>query len=753
MKKTNGKSKLKKFLLISSIILATFFVLTSATIALIYNSYKLDKEKLTILNNGIKVYSAIGEDTTIYNTNRSIISIETLPNYVKQAFIDTEDKRFYTHNGFDIKRIIKAGFVNLTAGSKSQGASTISQQLIKNALLTNEKTFARKIKEVILSIKMEKEFTKNEILEMYLNTIYFGSNAYGIENASLTYFNKSSKDLTLNEACCLAGLIKSPSYYSPKLNYENSVKRKNLVAKNMYKNKHITEEEFNNVISKGIILNSNVEIDHSYEKEAIYEACKLLNLTERDLINKNYQIITFKDDKLQNEVIQASKNTLNAQEDIHNINLDSLSIVVNKLGKVVAYYANSNYDLHDIKRQPASIFKPLAVYLPALSYNILTPASLILDEEINYSGFSPKNADKKYHGYVSAKNALSNSLNIPSVKILDCVGLKKSKEMLTDLGINITNSDMNLSLALGATKNGVKLTDITAAYSCIANLGLFREISFVDKILDKNGNIIYTHEDFNQQVVDSESCFLLTEMLKETVKTGTAKRMENLNIPIAAKTGTASNGNFNTDLYNVAYTTEHTMLTWISNIKDNKLPNEMLSSSQPTDINKQICKFLYPNSVKDFVIPQGVQKMGYDLIEYENNHRVISPTQESERYIAYDYFKITNPPPIIEANNETDLNIELSRLGIDLSFDSKKNKIYNVYRKYNNNKKLIQSIKDSSGNIQLKDTNIFSFDSLDYFIENEKGEVISEIKTVRPKDYLVNLLNNNITNGKHKWYV
>ena len=195
MQKIKHKKNMKALLIIAIIICLSFLILVIFA-SIIYNKYDLDINKLTNLNNGVKVYSSSGIDNTLYNTNRSIVEIESLPEYVKDAFIDIEDKRFYSHNGYDLKRIIKAGLVNLMNQSKSQGASTISQQLIKNALLTNEKTYSRKIQEIVLSIKMEKEFSKDEILEMYLNTIYFGSNAYGIENASKVYFNKSAKEVS-----------------------------------------------------------------------------------------------------------------------------------------------------------------------------------------------------------------------------------------------------------------------------------------------------------------------------------------------------------------------------------------------------------------------------------------------------------------------------------------------------------------------------------------------------------------------------
>ncbi len=580
--------KFKKIVLIFSIVICSVFGAFLLGACLLYNSINLDVEKLTSTNNGIKVYSATGEDSTLYNSNRSIIEIDTLPDYVLNAFVDTEDKNFYKHNGYDLKRILKACLVNLTTHSKSQGASTISQQLVKNALLSNEKTYKRKIEELVLSIKMEKKFTKQEILQMYLNTIYFGSNAYGLENASATYFGKSAKDLTLSEACCLAGLIKSPAKYSPKINMQNAVERRNLVAKSMYKNNHITNDDLNLVLASNIDVLMGTENEHSYEKEAIYEACRLLNISERELINREYQIITNKDDKLQSEVININKEIMQNAEEKCNESLDSISVVADDNGRIVAYYCNSNYNLHNVKRQPASTLKPFAVYYPCLKHNILCPATHILDEEINYSGFAPKNADNKFHGYVSTREALSQSLNVPAVKALDYVGLDKSMDALMDFGFLISNEDKNLSLALGATKNGVDLMQLLSAYSTLACSGIQHNLTFIDKILDKDGNIVYENENYYDCIAKAEDCFLLTDMLKETAKTGTARRLNSLNLPVASKTGTASNGTSSTDLYNIAYTTKHTVLTWIADVNKNEIGGKLYSSVEPTEINKQI---------------------------------------------------------------------------------------------------------------------------------------------------------------------
>ncbi len=749
----NVGQKIRKICLVLSIIIGIMFLSLVCTVTVFYNKYNLNIEKLTSLNNGIKVYSATGSDNTLYNTNRSIIDIDELPEYVKDAFIDIEDKRFYSHNGFDLKRILKSAMVNLNTKSKSQGASTISQQLVKNALLSNEKTYSRKIKEVVLSVKMEKKFSKDEILEMYLNTIYFGSNAYGIENASKIYFDKSAKDLTLNEACCLAGLIKSPGLYSPLSNYENAIKRKNIVARSMFQNGNISKNEYADIVKQDIQLSKSKE-NNNYEKEAIFEACRLLNITERDLINKNYQIITFKQDDLQNQIQEINSEVLNTAENLTNSTLDSMSVVCNTDGHVLAYYANSCFNLHNLTRQPASTLKPLAVYLPCFEHNILSPASVILDEEINYAGFCPKNADNTYRGYVSVRDSLSNSLNIPAVKALDYLGVRKSKEMLSNLGINISNSDLNLSLALGSVKNGVNMLDLLAAYNTIANQGRYTSLCFVNKILDEKGNVIYSHENYSTQVVSAESCFLLTDILKDCAKTGTAKKFNSLNLPIASKTGTASVENANTDLYNISYTSEHSILTWIADVNNKTLHSSLLSSGQPTEINKQICAYLYTSKPpNDFEIPLGVQKVGYDVVELENQQVLLQPNHSVERYISYDYFKSDNIPKISSNDENFKLDIEINKYGVILSFHTKRNQEYNVYKQTSKGLSKLETIKNKNDNIVVKDSDVFNFDTIEYYITNQDDIIISDIKKIKPKDYLITLLNNEIVLNKKKWLV
>ncbi len=750
-RRTKQNKKIKKILLTISILIAVLFLSIFLLITYFYNKYDLDVDTLTSVNNGVVIYSSTGKESTLYNTNRSIVKLDSLPDYVPKAFIDVEDKHFYSHNGYDLKRIIKAGLVNITTRSKSQGASTISQQLIKNALLSNEKTYQRKLEEIVLSVKMEKEFSKDEILAMYLNTIYFGANAYGIENASRIYFDKPAKDLTINEACCLAGIIKSPARYSPILNYDNAIARRNFVAKTMLDCKDINESEYEDIISQPIITIKNNESNHSYEKEAILEACSLLNISERELINKEYQIITNKDDLLQEIVMNANNDVIEESAYLSN-NLDSVSILVSNTGEVKAYYVNSNYDIHNMKRQPASTLKPLAVYLPCLIHNILQPASQILDEEINYNGYSPKNADNKFHGYVSARDALKYSYNIPAVKLLDTVGLKNSREILSRLGIYLDNSDMNMSLALGSTYRGISLMQLVSAYNIIANGGIYRPISFVDKILDKDGNIIYKEEDFQERIIDEADAFILTDMLKDVAKSGTARRLNSLNIPVASKTGTATNGTNNTDLYNISYTTDYTTLTWVANIKDNALPDGLYSSAQPTEITKRILSCIYKdNKPNDFIKPNSVEKFAYDLNELEKNHRVVAPNHDIDRYIAYDYFKLDNKPIVIDSAENIELEVSIDRKSAKLTFNADKYKKYYIYKQIKDSTSLLGTVKDNVGTIEIEDKDIYNYDEISYYII--EGENCSNNVVIRPKDYLINLLNNEFLSGKKRWLV
>ncbi|MBQ7880962.1 MAG: transglycosylase domain-containing protein, partial [Clostridia bacterium] len=342
------KSKLKITLLAIFIFIAVLIFSVLAFISISYITTPLDKSRLASTNLGVEIYDTTTHTTPVYySSDKKIISSSQLQPHTLNAFIAIEDKRFYEHNGYDLKRIAKATLVNLKSGSKSQGASTITQQLVKNILLNSEKTYSRKFKEIMLAIKTEKNFTKEEILNMYLNSIYFGSNAYGIESASNLYFDKSASELDINQSAILAGIIKSPVYYSP-INYpDNCFKRKNIVLEQMYVNGYITKDEYEVNKLKPVEVNfKKNNYDNSYNQQAIIEACELLNISEKELLRQELKIYTYLDNNIQQSVEQALSNT--------DFKEDKLSMVADNNGHILAYCGDSYFDLSQMKRNPAS---------------------------------------------------------------------------------------------------------------------------------------------------------------------------------------------------------------------------------------------------------------------------------------------------------------------------------------------------------------------------------------------------------------
>lgn len=743
------------FLSIAIIILSAMLFL-----GLSYSKTKLNIDMLTNVNSGVKLYSSNyldQQENYSYNLNRKIVDINELNDYTINAFIDIEDKRFYSHNGYDLKRIAKSAIVNLKEQKKSQGASTITQQLVKNTLLSNEKTYERKINEIILSIKVEKEFSKDEIMNMYLNTIYFGSNAYGIENASQIYFNKSAVDLNLNESAILAGLIKNPKRYSPKLNPENCFNRKNLVLKQMLINNHITDEDYNININKPVqCSNFTNSYDNSYYQQAIIEACKLLNISEKELVRNNYQIITFLDNELTNE-IKCIYEKLDYK-------CDKLTIVANSNGEILSYLGNSMYDLSEMKRSPASTIKPFAVYLPLFKHNMMYSCTPILDEEINFDGYSPTNHNNKYNGWVSAKDSLANSLNVPAVKLLNVLGVEKSINFLNTLGIETSLLDHNLSLALGGLSNGISPIDLLELYTVLQNNGVKSNLRFVNKILDEKGHIIYDNSLIQKPICSPSSAYLVTDMLLESSKTGTAKQMENLNYQVACKTGTNSvNGNI-FDLYNICYTSDISILSWLGDATNNGLEN-ISSSFEATLLNKSILNKIYKkNTPKNFVVPDDIVEKEIDLLEYNVNHRVILANNNTpERYRKKELFKLDYMPitdNYIYQSPNLNFEVNLTNSGANIKLNTSEIFDYIIIKNGDNNQSTL-SVNSYINFNDIVDEKVFCYNKISYQIKathkytNKIFE--SEVIEVYPKEYLLSKLKNQEIiydlSGKKRWYV
>ena len=367
---------------------------------------------------------------------------------------------------------------NVKNGGIKEGASTITQQLVKNVYLSGEKTLNRKLKEIKLASIIEKKYTKDEILELYLNKIYFGEGAYGIKKAAEIYFGKECKNLTLEECATLAAIVKAPTFYDPFIHPDTCLDRRNLVLKEMLKQKEISETEYSAAKSKPITLTEKIRDDtKNFTDEIIAEALKIIKSDSASDLS-GYKIYCGISSDYQS-VIPAP--TL--PDEVKDY---SVLITENISGQIVGYRSTTGM----IKRVPASAAKPWLVYAPAIEENLISEATKILDEKTDFGGYSPSNANKTYAGYVNVKDALSKSLNIPTVKIANALGMDKIKNYAEKLEIEFTNND--LSVALGNLTGGVTLSELSSAYSPFTCDGQYKGLSLYQKSYHRQGKLFTT---------------------------------------------------------------------------------------------------------------------------------------------------------------------------------------------------------------------------------------------------------------------
>jgi len=617
---------MKKIFKISLLLLLTILLVVFSFLLYLSIATKNVKFKKEYLNKKFTF-------TQFYDINNNLIEFQNnevnytsnIPNHVKNAFISVEDKRFYSHNGIDYIRLIKAMLVNVKNFSFSQGASTISQQLIKNTHLSNEKTIKRKFIEIKLTKELEKFYTKEEILLFYLNNIYFGENAYGISNASKLYFNKKVEELNVSEAALLAGIVKAPSIYNPIKNPKYALKRKDLVLKLMKKNNFIDENIYQSELNREISFNNEFKTQvNKYTTEIFDELKTILNTP---YVNKNYKVYTYLD--------------LDLQKQIENISIEEncekkYIIIDNKTMGVKAYYSTCQ----NLLRQPASTIKPLLVYGPAYNEKIVNLQTKILDNKTNFNGYIPKNFNDKYYGYISCKDALSKSLNVPSVKLLNSIGLNKIKKYSKKFNIEINNE--NLSLALGNLESGISLKHLTSCYSTFVNDGNYSTCAFIKEIKNEKGKTIYKHFNKKTNVFSKESSYIINYNLMDCVKNGTGKKIADLPYQICAKTGTNGNKNGNIDAYSISYTTNHTVGIWLGAKNNQFLSNNCTGSSHPTIIAKNIYKILYKdNQPNKFIKPDNVLTIKYDKDRYDKNYEIV--LSENDNYYEGLFIKGTEP--------------------------------------------------------------------------------------------------------------
>lgn len=687
-KKENFVKKTRK---IFKILLIIFAITVSITLVgsityfnVITHGISLDTEKLKLQNMSQTLCILDSNGNKIKPTKNEYINFSKLSENTKNAFLCAEDKRFYKHHGLDFIRIGGAIISNIKSKSFSEGASTISQQLVKNTQLSNEKTINRKLKEIKLTKALENNYTKNEIFELYLNNIYFGNGCYGVENASWHYFSKSSSNLTLSESALLAGVINAPTYYDIESNQERATQRRNLILSLMKNANKISEEEFKKAISENVNLKiSDISGNYNLFKNIISEACEILNTTETNLNSSNLKIHTSLDSTLTKKIKTIS--------DSFKSNSEKATIVIDNKTHLIKSISGSNKILNN-SWQPGSTIKPILVYAPAIEKNIISPATKILDNKINISGYSPENSDKSFHGYISAKTALSKSYNIPAVKILNEVGLSDAKSFAKNLGITFEESDNHLALALGGFEKGIKPQTLCDAYSAFANNGKFSKSSYIKKIT-KNGKTIFESKPNEKQTMSDSTAFLINDMLLECSKTGTAKRLSSLPFSVCSKTGTVGKPNSKKNLlaYNIAYTPEHTILTII---QGDNLPENINGSTHPTMINKEILLNLYTvNKPTKFSPPNSVKQISLDEKSYQEN-KLKTSNLSSE---INEYFSIKNLPEKEPKNFHLEV-INHPKTKPVICFTINKNYDFFVIREHKKEEEIIFSSSENNEN-------------------------------------------------------
>lgn len=475
------------------------------------------------INNSKSYYLYDINKEIILEDNENWVSLENINTNLINATISTEDKYFYKHIGFDYVRIVKAFITNIINKDKSEGASTISQQYARNLFLNFEKTWKRKIDEAILAAELEVHYTKDEILEGYLNTINYGG-VYGIEEASLYYFNKPSSDLNIAEASLLAGIPQSPSNYSPVKNYNLAKERQKVVLEMMLKNKKITNEEYQEALSTKLNIIGKKDDDKlisiNYFKDAVLNELSTISSIPESLIETGgLKIYTTMDIKAQEDLENAVYSYIDNEEDIQ-----TAAIMMNpNTGGIMALIGGNNYAKSQYnratssKRQVGSTMKPI-LYYSALE-NGFTPSSSFTSEKTTFTfsqgkTYTPKNYNDKYaEGPISMAAAISYSDNIYAVKTHLFLGENNLVNTAKRLGITSSLQEVP-SLALGTSE--ISMLDLARAYSCFANLGYKVTPHFIKKIEDSNGNILYEYKEEKEQVLNPSLVYILNEMLTYT---------------------------------------------------------------------------------------------------------------------------------------------------------------------------------------------------------------------------------------------
>ncbi len=593
-----------------------------------------------------------GNEVSLLGTEKRIpVKLEELQKHTVDAFVSAEDARFYSHRGIDLYRIFGAAWADIKAGSYVQGASTISQQLIKLSHLSSEKTLDRKIEEAFLAAELERVFDKDEIMEMYLNYIYFGGGCYGIEAASLGYFGVHASELTVAESAQLAGILKSPSAYAPHLDPDSSLKRRNVILGLMLKYGYLDRSEYDLACREECVLvnalpnERNALIDH-----ALNEACGILGLSYDELMTSGLTIELAMD----GAVMRKAEAIMSDDSYFPTENAQAALIVIDESGGIAAmiggrgdYSPNNLNRASSIERQPGSLIKPILVYAPALELSGYSASTVLEDEPKSFGDYSPRNSDEKYYGRVTLRTAVTKSLNIPAVEVLEDVGISCAVGFAKTLGVSFEKESIGLPLALGGFTHGVSPLEMAGAYSAFSRGGLYIEPKAVNRIADRNGSVIYKRPISGKRAMNEDNAFILTSMLQSVAQDGTGRRLKDYGLPLAVKTGTSIDESGVRDAWCAAYSKEYTAVVWMGTDSSNEgsLPSSAVGGNNTAIILGELFKGIYDGrQCPCFDQPENVIGVGVDLSSAADGRIYTAGELTPRESVGFEYYiKGTEP--------------------------------------------------------------------------------------------------------------
>ncbi|WP_347490791.1 penicillin-binding protein 1A [Desulfoscipio sp. XC116] len=632
-KKKRKKRKLNPTRFILFILIILFLISAGALAGLLLVSIKdlpafneanlIPATTTQIYDSNNKLVTQIGVE------NRTQVSLNKIPLHVQEAFLAAEDHLFYKHHGIRVESIARAAIndaLHIIGMERNfQGASTITQQLVKLSFLNPERTIKRKIQEAILSFKMENRYSKEEILAMYLNRIYFGEGAYGVQAAAQTYFGRDAGDLTIAQGALLAGLIRSPNNYSPYQNMDAAISHRDQVLDNMYRYNFISEGDYQQAKTE------EVELKHSDPSASRYPYPYFVDYVTEQLADKfgdekvfrgGLKVYTTLDPQIQTYAEKALANNANfpaSQKDSNGVLQPQGAMVIMDpgTGDIKALVGGREHT-HQRSlnratmspRQPGSAIKPILAYGPAIEFMGMAPASVIDDAPVTYNSYgnySPRNSGGGYRGLITLRTALTHSVNIAAVKLLmDHVKIPNAVKFAAQMNINIDPTGP--AIALGGLTHGVTPIQLTAAYATFANNGIYNNPTSILRVEDYDGTVLFEAEQSPHRAMKETTAYLMTDMMKSVVQSGTGTGAQ-IGRPAAGKTGTTDEGK---DIWFAGYTRDLVGVVWIGYDIPVKMPTSY-GGTYPAKIWREVMQQAHQGiESRDFIRPQGLTSATVD---------------------------------------------------------------------------------------------------------------------------------------------